>query len=511
MKKGLLLFILSVFFLLGCSNLNDSVTINDNSKKVEFSITLPGETQAKAVYSESDAKSYKIDIVKELKSVVSKTGKPGETIIFELSEEGKYTITVYAYDENGKEIAKGSVEKDFKFGFGVIPVKIKIEPYQKAIEIVPEIVWGQEPEKQMMKVEYSKEGNGIDITMQDPDEKYNSIRFIVYKGDNECNDFLCYMNNSVTYPVSFSYPFVEDGEEYRICYYCQTDGTKENREIYEEEYKVVAKGGIGEIIPKFDSTTHSITGTNNADFFVCADISYIGTGDEPSMYVNSPLILSQIGLVEVGKGTKDWGPLTVYKGGMTFDLETLTSLTKSLSVSGISAGDTYFVQSMTEYILADEEKYPYKIRTVGIQSENLTWIDYEYNGVDWSDLTDLSVIRGKKFISPEAYNQTSDYDMYYAVKISDNASGYNGSYSGTLYDYSRKTGIATDWESIKAAKMADSTTDLEFDDANYKMISWPKSETAPDYVRSMGCKISEDKATILFRVEGKYYSGVLVQ
>ena len=101
--------------------------------------------------------------------------------------------------------------------------------------------------------------------------------------------------------------------------------------------------------------------------------------------------------------------------------------------------------------------------------------------------------------------------MYYAVKISDNASGYNGSYSGTLYDYSRKTGIATDWESIKAAKMADSTTDLEFDDANYKMISWPKSETAPDYVRSMGCKISEDKATILFRVEGKYYSGVLVQ
>lgn len=157
----------------------------------------------------------------------------------------------------------------------------------------------------------------------------------------------------------------------------------------------------------------------------------------------------------------------------------------------------------------NDNMYPFAIHKI----TGGTFKDYSSIGAyfDWSDLTDLSVIRGKKFISPEAYNQTSDYDMYYAVKISDDASGYNGSYSGTLYDYSRKTGIATDWESIKAAKMADSTTDLEFDDANYKMISWPKSETAPDYVRSMGCKISEDKGTILFCVDGNYYSGVLVQ
>lgn len=160
-------------------------------------------------------------------------------------------------------------------------------------------------------------------------------------------------------------------------------------------------------------------------------------------------------------------------------------------------------------VVLKKNTYPYAIHKI----TGGTFKDYSSIGAyfDWSDLTDLSVIRGKKFISPEAYNQTSDYDMYYAVKISDDASGYNGSYSGTLYDYSKKSGIETDWESIKAAKMASSTTDLEFDDANYKMISWPKSETAPDYVRSMECKISEDKATILFCVDGNYYIGVLVQ
>lgn len=367
--------IVSLMFLIACSVPATDGNNNNNSdaKKVELSITLPGAPVSKAVYSQDDAKSYKIVIENNLVVVDSKTGLPGETVKFELAEEGVYKITVLAYDENGKEIAKGSVEKNLKYGFGVIPVNIEVKPYQKAIEIVTDITWKNDYENQIMNVEYSKTGNGIDITIKAIDPKYGDIRFYVSGGDSENTNFLCYMNQTVAYPVTFNYPFVEDGKEYIVTYYCQTDGTEENREIYEEEHKVVAKGGLGEIVPVFDSSAYSITGENVSESIVYASINYTGNGTEPSLFLDNPLFDRQYGVVEVAKGTNDWGPLTVWKSAVYFDLDSVTSEPKATEVSGISNGDTYFVQSMTEYYLKDSEKYPFKIRTLGIQSENLTW------------------------------------------------------------------------------------------------------------------------------------------
>lgn len=43
-----------------------------------------------------------------------------------------------------------------------------MNPYQKTIEIEPIITWNSDPENYVMQTSYSKEGNGIDITITNP-------------------------------------------------------------------------------------------------------------------------------------------------------------------------------------------------------------------------------------------------------------------------------------------------------------------------------------------------------
>ena len=144
MKRFYSFFAFLVLFLLvtvGCSNGNAEYSDNSGDSKVlGFTITLPGNT-ARATYSQSDATSYLIQVLKEDNEVVKKTGLPGESVKLLVSEEGTYTIKVSAFDKKLNTIATGSVKKVLTFDDGLVPVVIHLTPRSKDIEIDVSIVW----------------------------------------------------------------------------------------------------------------------------------------------------------------------------------------------------------------------------------------------------------------------------------------------------------------------------------------------------------------------------------
>ncbi len=367
-KVLLVLFLGLVFYLAGCSApavSNEASSYDANT--IGIQVKLPGGI-SKVAYGPDDAALYKIEMSLNDIVVQSKSGAPGDTIILTVDKEGKYSVSVFAYDIDNDEIAKGSVTTDLKFGKGIIPLQIRIKGYQKTIEIQPEIIW--ETEEKVMSVITSPDGEGLQITINEMPEEYDSIRFNVCTDDE---DYWCYLNYDVSYPVTFYYPFTEDGKEYTIMYYAQTDGTKENRTIYTETVKCTANGGVGKLTPDFTGDDFTLTAIHDENGLVTATIDYIGNDSMPSGSVLNPLVRSVFYTLEVGKGTNDWGPLTVYKCGCSYDLTEAFTNGINLVVEGIETGDTYFVQSYKTFILLDEQKYPFSIRTIGMQSDNLVW------------------------------------------------------------------------------------------------------------------------------------------
>ncbi len=144
MKKFLLLCALIAVMFAGCSSevSNDSEGSKASDSKMGFSITLPGKARA-AYYTTDDAVSYIIQIVKEEKEVVSKTGLPGETVTILLESAGTYTVNVSALDENAKVIASGSVSQAVSIGSGIVSVVVHLTPEQKdtSVSLSVEIVW----------------------------------------------------------------------------------------------------------------------------------------------------------------------------------------------------------------------------------------------------------------------------------------------------------------------------------------------------------------------------------
>ncbi len=145
MRKFIFLFcalITAVF--VGCSVdvSTESGGSTAGDSKIGFSITLPGKARA-AYYTANDAVSYIIQIVKEGKEVVSKTGLPGETVTVLLESEGTYTVNVSALDENAKIIASGSTSQAVSLGSGIVPVVVHLTPEQKdsTLSLSVEIVW----------------------------------------------------------------------------------------------------------------------------------------------------------------------------------------------------------------------------------------------------------------------------------------------------------------------------------------------------------------------------------
>lgn len=142
MKKiFMLLFGLILFITFGCK-MNVSESNTGHEPALGFSIKLPGSTSRTSYYGVNDASSYKLILLKNANEVSTKTGKPGETVKFSISEEGLYTIQVSAYNSENLLIAEGESNAEIKFGDGVVAVKVKLIPKIKSVDLEVEIEWG---------------------------------------------------------------------------------------------------------------------------------------------------------------------------------------------------------------------------------------------------------------------------------------------------------------------------------------------------------------------------------
>ncbi len=170
--------LLFVCYLTSCSvPAVSNETVNYDGNTIGIQVKLPGGV-SKAVFGPDDAALYKIEMSLDEAVVQSKTGAPGDTIILKVDKEGKYVVTVSAYNVDNTEIAKGSVTADLKFGKGIIPLQIKIKGYQKIIEIQPEIIWETDDENTMY--DYLFEGPDITQTEHVKVEKVSDgLKFII--------------------------------------------------------------------------------------------------------------------------------------------------------------------------------------------------------------------------------------------------------------------------------------------------------------------------------------------
>ena len=161
MRKLKIYFILCLVWalLFSCSNsLADLSEANSEIQKsnMGFCITLPDSTSARAAYySQSEAVYYKIEVSKDEQLLESRVGKPGETIMISVEEEGLYSINASAYDTNEKLIAEGTAQKEINFEKSLVKFTVIIYPKLKSIDVEVEIVWGTpETEQENITVDY---------------------------------------------------------------------------------------------------------------------------------------------------------------------------------------------------------------------------------------------------------------------------------------------------------------------------------------------------------------------
>ena len=110
------------------------------SEDMAFVIRLPGNGRA-VYYEASDATSYAVELAKSGSAVSTKTGVPGTTVRFEVTEEGTYTIKVSAY-RDALLIAEGRKDAAISFGDGDVTVKVTLIPKEKGINLGVDIEWG---------------------------------------------------------------------------------------------------------------------------------------------------------------------------------------------------------------------------------------------------------------------------------------------------------------------------------------------------------------------------------
>ena len=124
-----------VFSFVGCDQQANPVLPSDPEIKLEpigFKITLPSANLERAgYYTQEDASKYVVELTKDGEEIEELEGKPGYTLTFTVTEEGTYTINVFAYNAEDTLIAEGSSSKEIKFGDGFVNVVITLTPMEK--------------------------------------------------------------------------------------------------------------------------------------------------------------------------------------------------------------------------------------------------------------------------------------------------------------------------------------------------------------------------------------------
>lgn len=127
----------------GCTASVETTTeIPASSEKMGFVVQLPGGdgSQRAAYYEESDATSYKVELKKDDTVIDTKTGEPGNSVYFAVTEEGLYAIKVSAYKDTVL-IAEGQKNASITFGDGDVSVKVSLEPKVIETGLTIEIYW----------------------------------------------------------------------------------------------------------------------------------------------------------------------------------------------------------------------------------------------------------------------------------------------------------------------------------------------------------------------------------
>ena len=132
----------------GCNNSiessNEASEIGKSPSKNEmaFIVELPGNNKARiAYYEESDATSYKVELIKDDILLKTETDNPGAKIRLTVEEEGSYTIKVSAYKET-KVIAEGTKDFFINLADGDVKVTVTLIPKAKETGIEIGIEWG---------------------------------------------------------------------------------------------------------------------------------------------------------------------------------------------------------------------------------------------------------------------------------------------------------------------------------------------------------------------------------
>ena len=132
--------IASAMVFTGCDSSLDVSENVSSPDEMRFVIQLPGGARA-AYYEESDATSYTVELKLGDSIMSTKTGLPGSSVSFTVTEEGSYTIKVSAYKES-LLIAEGQKDAVISFGDGDVNVKVTLKPKAKDLNVNVDIEWG---------------------------------------------------------------------------------------------------------------------------------------------------------------------------------------------------------------------------------------------------------------------------------------------------------------------------------------------------------------------------------
>ncbi|SEQ84819.1 Formylglycine-generating enzyme, required for sulfatase activity, contains SUMF1/FGE domain [Treponema bryantii] len=148
----------------GCNNSVGTEPANETQKQNEmaFVIQLPEATKARvAYYEQSDATSYKVQLLKSGTVLKTETGNPGDKIRLTVAEEGSYSIQVTAYKDT-TVIAEGLSPVSISLADGDVKVNVKLIPNAKEVGIDVEIEWGSGAETPVLSANFVKvEGSTV--------------------------------------------------------------------------------------------------------------------------------------------------------------------------------------------------------------------------------------------------------------------------------------------------------------------------------------------------------------
>ncbi len=209
MKKMKLIALAAMMVLASAfTGCNHSITLeptNETQKQNEmaFVLQLPEATKGRvAYYDQSDATSYKVQLIKSGTVLKTETGNPGDKIRLTVTDEGSYTISVTAYKDI-IVIAEGSSPASISLADGDVKVNVKLVPKVKEVGIDVEIEWESGSETPVLsanfvKVEGSTVTGGTKFGYSEKAKIYDSYNGVFREGRTVTIDSFYMSDHEVT-------------------------------------------------------------------------------------------------------------------------------------------------------------------------------------------------------------------------------------------------------------------------------------------------------------------------